>query len=282
MTVLRVEHRTTFVYAEPVSASYNEARLTPSRGPGQRLLDSRLSIEPRTWSHDYVDYWGTAVTAFEVLREHEQLEIVAASRVELPDAAPSAPGDGNVWDVVAGPAFRDTMAAYLADSATTRAPDDLMALAREVSARAATPDEAASAVALVVRDGLEYVPGVTTVHTTAAEAWTAGKGVCQDVSHLVLGALRGLGIPARYVSGYLHPRPGAGIGETVTGESHAWVEWWAGGWRAFDPTNRTEVRADHVALGRGREYRDVSPLKGVYAGAGRGELDVRVEITRVS
>jgi len=281
VTVLRVRHRTTFEYAGPVTASYNEARLTPSRGPGQRLLDSRLTIEPHTWTHDYVDYWGTAVTAFEVLREHERLEIVAASRVELPDDGLAAPGEGNAWEVVAGPAFRDTMAAYLADSETTRAPQELHELAREVSAGAATPDDAARAVALAVRDRLEYVPGVTTVHTTADEAWAAGKGVCQDISHLVLGALRRLGIPARYVSGYLHPRPDAAVGETVAGESHAWVEWWAGGWRPFDPTNRTDVSTDHVALGRAREYGDVSPLKGVYAGEGRGELDVRVEITRV-
>ncbi|MFB7886603.1 transglutaminase family protein [Cellulosimicrobium cellulans] len=101
------------------------------------------------------------------------------------------------------------------------------------------------------------------------------------LAHLCAGALRSLGIPTRYVSGYLHPRPDAVTGETVAGESHAWVEWWVGGWYGFDPTNRRPAGRDHVALGRGREYLDVAPLKGVYAGTGGSELDVSVEVTRL-
>jgi transglutaminase-like putative cysteine protease len=180
-----------------------------------------------------------------------------------------------------GPVFRDTMAAYLADSETTQVGEEVLAIARGAAPRGRTPDEVAQAVCLALRDELEYVPGVTTVHTVAREAWAARKGVCQDISHLSLGALRALGIPARYVSGYLHPRPDAAVGETVRGESHAWVEWWAGGWRAFDPTNRAFVAGGHVVLGRGREYGDVPPLKGVYAGTASSALDVTVDITRV-
>ncbi|PJI93348.1 transglutaminase family protein [Luteimicrobium subarcticum] len=282
MTVLRVVHATTFEYSAPVAASYNEARLTPSRGPGQRLLDSQVSVNPHTWMHDYVDYWGTSVTTFEVLAPHERLEIVASSSVELPDGPPREPGEGNSWDFVTGPVFQDTMAAYLADSETTSVPPEVADLARTVSPRGGDPDTVAQDVCRAIRDRLEYLPGVTTVHTTAREAWHARKGVCQDVSHLCLGALRALGIPARYVSGYLHPRPDAEVGETVEGESHAWIEWWAGGWRAFDPTNRAFVASDHVVLGRGREYRDVSPLKGVYAGTATSALDVTVRITRTA
>ena len=92
-----------------------------------------------------------------------------------------------------------------------------------------------------------------------------------------------MGIPARYVSGYLHPRPSAGIGETVSGESHAWVEWYCGGeWRGFDPTNRIDIGDRHVAVGRGRDYNDVPPLRGVYAGPYGSTLFVTVEITRES
>ena len=116
---------------------------------------------------------------------------------------------------------------------------------------------------------MEYMRGVTGVHSTAAEAWGERKGVCQDIAHVALGALRSVGIPARYVSGYLHPDAGAAIGQTVIGESHAWVEWFAGEWRGYDPTNLAEVGELHVLVGRGRDYSDVSPLRGVYAGPER-------------
>jgi len=122
--------------------------------------------------------------------------------------------------------------------------------------------------------------GVTGVHTTAAEAWEHRKGVCQDITHLAIGALRSAGIPARYVSGYLHPVPDAAIGQTVTGESHAWVEWFCGSWHGFDPTNSIEIGDRHVTVGRGRDYNDVAPLRGVYAGPYGSKLFVRVEITR--
>jgi transglutaminase-like putative cysteine protease len=126
---------------------------------------------------------------------------------------------------------------------------------------------------------MEYIPGITTVHTPASEAWAVGKGVCQDITHLALGALHAVGIPARYVSGYLDPRTDGPIGETVTGESHAWLEYWAGGWRPLDPTNLWPVGEHHVVLARGRSYEDVPPLRGIYAGASSQELVVTVEIT---
>ena len=100
------------------------------------------------------------------------------------------------------------------------------------------------------------------------------------IAHITIGALRQVGIPARYVSGYLHPRPDAQIGETIRGESHAWVEWWVGSWTAFDPTNRTYVGDRHVVLARGREYNDVPPLRGIYAGTAAENLEVKVQITR--
>jgi transglutaminase-like putative cysteine protease len=122
--------------------------------------------------------------------------------------------------------------------------------------------------------------GVTGVHTTAAEAWAGRRGVCQDIAHLSLGALRSVGIPARYVSGYLHPLPDAAIGQTVAGESHAWVEWFCGTWRGFDPTNLIDIGDRHVAVGHGRDYNDVAPLRGVYTGSYGAQLYVKVEITR--
>ena len=124
------------------------------------------------------------------------------------------------------------------------------------------------------------LPGVTNVKTTAAESWAARAGVCQDIAHVTVGALRAAGIPARYVSGYLHPKPSAELRETVTGESHAWVEFFCGTWHGYDPTNLIDIGERHVVVGQGRDYRDVPPLRGVYAGSSNSELFVTVEITR--
>jgi len=133
-----------------------------------------------------------------------------------------------------------------------------------------------------LRDQLEYVPGATSVHTSAVEAWEVKRGVCQDMAHICIGALRAIGIPARYVSGYLLPNAKAEIGERVKGDSHAWLEFWAGDWIGYDPTNRKFVGTDHIVVARGREYSDVPPLKGVYAGAAESQLSVTVEMTRLA
>lgn len=133
----------------------------------------------------------------------------------------------------------------------------------------------------MVRDRVAYRQGSTGVATSATEAWELGAGVCQDIAHVTLAMLRSVGLPARYVSGYLHPKADAELGETVTGESHAWVEVWFGAWWAFDPTNGIPAGERHVIVARGRDYGDVTPLKGVYSGGGSQSLGVVVEVTRL-
>jgi transglutaminase-like putative cysteine protease len=132
-----------------------------------------------------------------------------------------------------------------------------------------------------VHDTLDYVRGATSVGTTSAEARGLGQGVCQDFSHLALAVLRSAGLPARYVSGYLHPRRDAGLDEKVRAESHAWVEFWAGGWVPLDPSNLSEVGERHVIVARGRDYADVRPLAGIYSGPAAEALGVSVELTRL-
>ena len=128
---------------------------------------------------------------------------------------------------------------------------------------------------------MTYETGVTHVHSGAQQAWAEGRGVCQDFAHVTIGALRSLGMPARYVSGYLAPKREAEVGESSKGESHAWVEFWDGGWMPFDPTNGVFVGLDHVAVVRGRDYTDVQPFKGVYSGAADSTLTVEVSFTRL-
>ena len=160
-------------------------------------------------------------------------------------------------------------------------PPELQARLDELRADSDTPAEYAAAVFQLVYDHLRYLPGVTEVTTTAAQAWAAGAGVCQDHAHAALGALRRAGIPARYISGYLHPSIDPVVGETVEGESHAWVEYWDGDWRGYDPTNAIEPGERHVVVARGRDYSDNPPLRGIYSTEGTSELFVNVEITRL-
>ena len=277
MSRLRVVHTSTFRYGSAVLASYNEARMTPTSQHGQTVLETRLDVQPHTGWHEYRDYWGTAVTAFEVLTPHESMVVTAEHLVEVAERGPLRSPAG--WDTLRGAELRDRLAEFLTDTPTTAPPEDVVELARRVAADL-EPAEAALAVAGALRDEMEYIPGVTTVHTPASEAWTARAGVCQDIAHLVTGALRSIGIPARYVSGYLHPDSTAELGSTVLGDSHAWVEWWVGEWFAYDATNRVIAGDHHVVLARGRSYDDVPPLRGIYAGAGTQDAEVQVRITR--
>ena len=128
---------------------------------------------------------------------------------------------------------------------------------------------------------MEYLTGSTTVATLAPEAYRRRAGVCQDFAHVLLGILRAAGIPARYASGYLHPGSDAPIGMAVTGQSHAWVEAWVGQWVPIDPTNQVPVGECHVLVATGRDYADVTPLKGIYNGGPAESLGVKVELTRV-
>ncbi len=277
MTTLRIEHRTRFSYEESIVSSYNEARLSPAWLPRQRVLESKVDIAPVTWRSSYRDYWEAEVVVFEVLQPHDQLTVVGSSLVEI--TGQQAREERTSWDTLHGPRFQDLLSEYLGLSAVTEPTAQLAEFAREAAGRL-EPDAAARAICDHLHDQIRYVPGATTVHTPARDAWEKRSGVCQDFAHLAIGALRTIGIPARYVSGYLHPRSDAGIGETVSGESHAWVEWWTGDWFGFDPTNDREVGDHHVIVARAREYPDVPPLLGVVAGS-TTDLDVTVRVTQV-
>jgi transglutaminase-like putative cysteine protease len=275
---LAIEHVTRFCYPAPVPASYNEARVLPNSDAHQHVVSARLDVEPLTWRKEYRDYWGTRVVSFETHTPHTELSVTASADV-VALAAPEAPEID--WGELTAPRLVDRFAEDLTQTALSRPADELADLAAVVAGDL-SPGEAARAVCQLVTGRLDYTTGSTGVHTAAVQAWTEGAGVCQDFAHLAIGALRCVGIPARYVSGYLHPKPGAAIGETVTGESHAWVEWWAGDWYGWDPTNDKPAGELHVAVGRGRDYGDVSPVKGVVAGGGDGStLEVEVRVTRL-
>ncbi|HVF33092.1 MAG TPA: transglutaminase family protein [Acidimicrobiales bacterium] len=279
---LQVNHTTGYHYSGEVVSSYNEARITPLTDIEQLTIDATVDITPAARAYRYWDYWGCLVHAFDVHVPHRQLIVTGRSLVETSEDPDPLADPGATWTSIDEDATCDRYDELLAPTAYVPfVSDRVRDQARELRA-AGSPHAAALAAATWVRDSLVYERGVTRVSTSAVEAWDAGHGVCQDFAHLTLTMVRAMGVPCRYVSGYLHPEASADVGRTVRGESHAWVEWWAGEWVRFDPTNGIPVGQRHVVVGRGRDYADVSPLKGIYSGGAAGDLEVTVELTRVA
>jgi transglutaminase-like putative cysteine protease len=304
---IRVEHMSRYRYARVVQSSYNETRLTPLTTPTQLVLDSRVSVLPSSNLHGYVDYWGSVVQAFDIQVPHEEMVITGRSVVEtslgpsdwaagrevlakgttidlpLPGLEASDGWDAlDTWSQLADPSTGDRFAEYLAPTAQVPLDERLADVASGLRGSGRGPSHAAERAVQWVRDQLTYVPGTTGVHTSAVEAWQGGEGVCQDFAHLTLAVLRAMGIPARYCSGYVHPHGDAEVGQTVRGESHAWIEYWAGAWMPVDPTAGRSIGEHHVLVARGRDYSDVPPVTGIFHGGPTSGLEVTVLLTRLA
>jgi transglutaminase-like putative cysteine protease len=276
---IRVEHTTDYYYAGEVRSSYNEARITPLTTLDQLVLEATVDVVPQARVYRYLDYWGSVVHAFNLEVPHDEMTVVGRSVVET--SPPRFPSERLSWEELTDPRLEDDFAELLAPTPKVPAAEELTAVALELRA-GTTPAEAGDLIIGWVRSQLEYVAGTTQVWTSAVEAWSGGRGVCQDFAHLALALARAMGIPARYCSGYLHPDSEAGIGVTIEGESHAWVELWTGDWQGFDPTSGDPIGEGHVLVARGRDYSDVSPIKGVLSGAPTSRLAVNVNLTRLA
>jgi transglutaminase-like putative cysteine protease len=278
---LQVVHTTRVSYSAPVRASFNEARMTPLTIPAQVTLESRVTAGQGVTVWTYCDYWGTFVSVFDITDPHESLVVRAQATVETgqglaDEAPPRLP-----WAQLRAQTASGRLLEFLMPTPLTTVTPDVAATVVD-AVRDADPAEAATEIAARVRSQVSYMAGATGVRTNAQEAWDQGQGVCQDMAHLTVALLREAGLPARYVSGYLHADPSAEPGQTAVGESHAWVEYWAGSWLPCDPTSGAPVRERHVVVARGRDYLDIPPLKGIYHGAPTSALDVTVEVTRLA
>jgi transglutaminase-like putative cysteine protease len=273
---LSIRHHTGFTYDGVAKASYNEARMTPRSLSTQQVQSSKFAVRPVVPLSTHVDYFGTVVSAFDIQETHPRLEVEAVSHVESWAASLESPLG---WAELRSPALVDRFCEYLLATPRT-------ALAREVTAevgawlRLADVHECAAAAADFVRREISYVPGATTVSATAQEAWGRREGVCQDITHVTIGLLRAMGVPARYVSGYLYPEDQPSVDDVVEGQSHAWVEYFSGAWTGIDPTNGVRETERHIIVGHGRDYDDVAPLKGIYQGPASTQLGVVVEMRR--
>jgi transglutaminase-like putative cysteine protease len=262
---LTVEHVTRYAYDAPINEAYTEVRLKPLHRDGQRCSSFTLATEPRGATVDeYRDRYGNTVHHFDLLEVHESLSVTVRSEVwttseyvaEEPVLSPL-----DRWDYLAGTRYVGLDQQVVELAAATPAPSD--------------PVEGAWELMRAVRAAMTYERGTTHVHTTAAEALADGRGVCQDFAHVMIGACRSRGVPARYVSGYLHDTRANG-GE---GESHAWVDVHVGDtWISLDPTHDTAQTERYVRVGVGRDYADVPPSRGVYRGTATETLEVAVTI----
>ncbi|MBL8587182.1 MAG: transglutaminase family protein [Methylobacteriaceae bacterium] len=287
-----IRHATTYHYAAAAPTARCVLRLTPLDRRGQRRLRSHVEMRPapRSMSRE-VDFFGNAYAVALFDTPHRELVVEATSRVEVsrPARAPAAPA---AWESVAAAAAAslslgpDSPVHYIYPSPLVALHPQVTAYARE--SLAPGRDVAAGALELArrIRADFAYRPEATDVTTPLAEAFAARRGVCQDFAHIMIAGLRGLGAPARYVSGYIRTIPPEGKPRLEGADAtHAWVDVWCGpetGWAGFDPTNAMEAGNDHIELAIGRDFSDVSPIYGVVLGSGEQDLDVEVDVIPVA
>lgn len=287
-----VSHRTVFAYTYPVSISHHVLHLSPRDNPRQVCHRASIIVTPApTVRSESVDYFGNPVTHLTVQEPHDELLVHASSRVEVSpypafDLSASAP-----WEEVARTAGAVTSDAaldavqYAFDSPYIVASDEVESYAREVFTAGRPVLEATMALTQRIFAEFQYQGGVTDVSTPVAEVLATRKGVCQDFAHLQIACLRRLGLPARYVSGYLLTHPPEGQEKMVGADaSHAWLAVWSPdhGWIDFDPTNNMMTGDEHITIGWGRDYGDVSPINGFMVGGGEHEIHVAVDVNPAS
>lgn len=284
-----IRHLTTYEYASAVTFSHCALRLLPIDGPGQRLLQSRLAIDPvPAEMEERTCFFGNRVTSVTINTSHRELKIEARSSVEVNRTAPAAGRSLNSWE--------DTReAAFSNDNLSPNSPSHFLHPSRFVPRFRPATDYARqsfspqrlvlqSAIELMnrIRDDFRYDPKSTVVSTPLSEAFEKRRGVCQDFAHIMIAGLRGLGLPAAYISGYLRTIPPKGKPRLEGADaSHAWVSLWCGremGWVGLDPTNAILIGDDHIILARGRDYSDISPVAGIILGSGEQEVDVKVDV----
>ncbi len=277
---------TRFAYDAPVAESQNELRAAPCNGENQQVVHVDVRTTPSSRVFSTTDYWGTRVDAFGVRAPHTELVVVVEATVET--SAPRVMADS--------PRLSEVTSAFLDEHAEFTEPSSHTAwgpaLAAEVAdKRAEVGDDLVGFVLAMHRligTSCEYVPGATYVGVPLDQVWERRQGVCQDFAHLLVAACRAGGVPARYVSGYLFTRDDATgeevVGDQVTVQTHAWAEVAIPGygWWGLDPTNRQQVGERHVRIGHGRDYGDVAPLRGVYAGTAAQALSVEVDMRRAA
>jgi transglutaminase-like putative cysteine protease len=282
----RTIHKTAYRYEGPVTQSVSEARLTPRSFGGQRVLESHIDVEPAfAKCEPRIDYFGNEVTAIAVFGAHDRFVVTASSLVETGLAPFGGVLPGVYWesarDLFAAPLGDDSRAAseYIFESPFVPIIRSVADFARVTFTPWRDLGDAITELNQRVHDEFTYKPASTSIEMPLQEVMDKRHGVCQDFAHVMIGALRSMGLAARYVSGYL--RSGADVQGAEA--SHAWVSAWipGAGWVDFDPTNNVIPGDGHVTIGWGRDYGDVTPLKGIAIGGGGQKVEVEVHVTPI-
>lgn len=289
--IYEITQTTTFSYAQPVTNAHHALRMTPLNGFRQEVLDFHLSIDPKPLAQESLkDFYGNTLTLIEYSTPHQEMSVTASARVRverdgvLSELAPE-------WRDVRDQVHLSTAHQGLAPSHFTffsrrvNYNDSITSYAAESFSDSRSIVEATGDLTMRIHNDFDYVPGATDVSTPPSTAFADRRGVCQDFAHIMISGLRGLGLPAAYVSGYLRTVPPEGEARLAGSDAtHAWVAVWCGpelGWRGFDPTNAIFAGSDHVILAMGRDYADVSPIDGVFVGSGDHYLSVAVDVVPV-
>ncbi|HXY99007.1 MAG TPA: transglutaminase family protein [Stellaceae bacterium] len=283
-----IRHQTVYGYRAPVDNGLHLLRLTPLTDRGQRACGQTLAVAPLpARQHVFVDHFGNVVHHIAIEATHSEFSVTLDAVVEVTREAASE--DGPAWETVRSAMQADgfpspPMVAEFVYPSPLVALENGAALYAAASFAADRPIVAALGdLARRIHDDFAYTPNATTVSTKVAEVLATRRGVCQDFAHLMIAGLRGLGLPARYVSGYLRTaRAEDGAARRGYDASHAWVSAWCGaalGWVDLDPTNDRLVADEHVAVAYGRDFSDVTPLRGVILGGGSHTLSVAVSVT---
>ena len=288
----RIRHRTRYTYGERVLVSLNQVCLQPRDTAFQRCLGYRLEVDPPpATASTYADYFGNHQGVFTLNQPHQVMEVRAESTMEV-HARPAlessrGPGWETLRDALPHPTEAAALDAYQYIFASPFVP---VGPVFADYARPSFPDGRPLMEALLdltrrIKGDFIYDPKATQLGTPVIEVLQHRRGVCQDFAQLQAACLRSLGLAARYVSGYLRTHPPAGRPRLVGADaSHAWVSAWTGpgGWVDFDPTNGSAVNADHITVGWGRDYFDVTPVRGVILGGGQQGISVSVDVEPVA
>jgi transglutaminase-like putative cysteine protease len=286
-----ITHRTLYEYTAPVSVSHHVARLEPLAMATQSRESFSLQIFPApALRKARTDYFGNQLCFFAIQEIHSRLEIITSSRVTVRAEKSARNESAAPWESVAE-MFRDPVSPevvepyqFVFDSPQVRASLALSDYARESFAEGTPLIAGARSLTQRIFKDFKFDPKATTVATPLEEVWETRRGVCQDFAHLGIACLRSLGLPARYVSGYLRTRSPEGTPRLVGADaSHAWFAIFSPGtgWVDFDPTNNIQPAEEHITVAYGRDFGDVSPVAGILTGGGRHIVKVAVDVEQV-
>jgi transglutaminase-like putative cysteine protease len=287
-----IRHVTTYGYESPVSFARCSLRLEPKSGDGQQLISHSVDIRPRPADRSARrDFFGTLTESILIETAHRHLRIDSRSRVSVSRSAPGRTTQGPAWESVRDVAFAATSLGPSSPIGYVFA-SPLVPVLEPVTGYAALSFPPAGgilagAVDLMhrIRTEFKYDPKATVISTPLKEVFEKRHGVCQDFAHVMIAGLRGLGLPAAYVSGYLRTIPPPGKPRLQGADAtHAWVSLWCGeglGWVGLDPTNDLLVENDHIVLAVGRDFSDVSPVDGIIVGSRKQKLGVAVDVLLV-